>query len=82
MRGVILLVLLLALPMASGCMTAYGAPSYGPAEQASPAPADDWSPRMVVPATGGPPVLAMPLGGGMYLPVTGEPPMAGTPLAP
>jgi hypothetical protein len=39
-------------------------------------------PRLVLPATGGPPVLAIPLGGGIYLPVTGGIPTPGTPISP
>jgi hypothetical protein len=40
---------------------------------------EDMGPRLVVPATGGPPVMATPVGGGMYVPVTGGPPIPGTP---
>jgi hypothetical protein len=42
----------------------------------------DMSPRLVIPATGGPPVLAIPLGGNLYLPVTGEAPTPGIPITP
>jgi hypothetical protein len=41
---------------------------------------DDGSPRLVIPATGGPPVMAIPLGGGLYQPVTGDAPGPGTPI--
>lgn len=44
--------------------------------------APDHAPRLVIPVTGGPPVLAIPLGGNLYLPVTGEPPVPGIPLGP
>lgn len=41
---------------------------------------DDMSPRMVEPATGGAPVLATPVGGGVYEPATGGSPIPGTAL--
>jgi hypothetical protein len=34
-------------------------------------------PQLVTPATGGAPVLAMPIGGTLYMPVTGGPPIVG-----
>lgn len=37
---------------------------------------------MVIPSTGGPPVLATPLGAGVYLPVTGGAPITGIPTSP
>jgi hypothetical protein len=40
------------------------------------------APRLVIPATGGAPVVAIPLGGNLYLPVTGGPPVPGTPIGP
>jgi hypothetical protein len=49
----------------------------------SPDPAvQDNSPRLVIPVTGGAPVLAIPLGGGIYLPVTGGAPTPGIPVTP
>src|SRR6266571_9019784 len=39
-------------------------------------------PQPVLPVTGGPPVIGIPIGGNMYLPVTGGPPVVGIPLAP
>jgi len=39
-------------------------------------------PRLVIPATGGAPVMAIPLGGDIYLPITGEPPVPGIPVSP
>jgi hypothetical protein len=55
------------------------------AQAATPPPnsaGQDMSPRLVMPATGGPPVLAIPLGGGIYLPVTGGAPTPGIPVSP
>ena len=40
--------------------------------------ADSHSPRLVLPATGGAPVMAIPLGGKVYLPVKGGKPITGT----
>lgn len=40
----------------------------------------DSLPTLVLPATGGSPVLAIPLGGASYLPVTGGQPITGTPF--
>jgi hypothetical protein len=36
-------------------------------------------PRMIMPATGGAPILSTPVGGNLYLPVTGGPPVVGVP---
>ena len=38
------------------------------------------SPRLVLPATGGPPMMAIQLGGNLYLPLTGEAPFPGLPI--
>lgn len=46
------------------------------------APAQDLGPRLVIPATGGPPVVGIPLGGNLYAPVTGGPPVVGLPVGP
>ena len=48
----------------------------------SPPQGQDTGPHLVQPATGGPPVMAIPLGGNMYLPVTGGEPVIGIPLGP
>jgi len=50
----------------------------------TPAPslAQDMSPKMVLPATGGVPVVGIPLGGNMFLPATGGPPVVGIPISP
>jgi hypothetical protein len=78
-----MLAILVPLLVSSGCATGYGAQqSDGWAEQASAAPSPETGPRLVLPATGGAPVMAIPLGGGVYLPVTGEPPVVATPLTP
>lgn len=42
----------------------------------------DMSPKMVLPATGGVPVVGIPLGGNMFLPATGGPPVVGIPISP
>lgn len=39
-------------------------------------------PQQILPASGGPPVIAIPIGGNLYLPVTGGEPIVGTPLFP
>jgi hypothetical protein len=49
-----------------------------------PAPAvmPDNAARLVLPASGGSPVLGLSLGGALYLPATGGPPVVGIPLTP
>ena len=47
-----------------------------------PAPQENMGPRLVQPATGGTPGMAIPLGGDLYLPLTGGPPVIGIPLTP
>jgi hypothetical protein len=39
-------------------------------------------PQPVLPTTGGPPVIGIPIGGNMYLPIIGGPPVIGIPLTP
>jgi hypothetical protein len=39
-------------------------------------------PRLIIPATGGPPVIGIPIGGDLFLPVTGGPPVPGIPTSP
>jgi hypothetical protein len=85
--------LLPALLAVAGCATSGGDRRSGPAAADRPAssvpepvapapPSDSGAPRLVIPATGGPPVMAIPLGAGQFLPVTGGPPIVGTPVAP
>ena len=52
----------------------------GPSASAPDPAAPDNSPRMIIPATGGAPVLGIPVGGGLYIPVTGGAPVPGTPI--
>jgi len=42
----------------------------------------DMSPRLILPAGGGTPVIGIPLGGGIYLPANGDPVTVGIPLTP
>ena len=56
-------------------------PSPAPASP-SPSPGNDMMPRMIIPATGGPPVLGIPLGGSIFQPATGGLPVFGIPLFP
>jgi hypothetical protein len=39
-------------------------------------------PRLIIPVTGGFPVMGIPLGGNIYQPVTGGLPVVGTPITP
>ena len=66
------------LPIFTGCTTA---PLVSSPVVSSPA-ADNSSPGLVIPATGGAPLLAIPVGGNQYLPVTGGPPITGIPTGP
>ena len=61
------------LPVFTGCTTT--------TLVSSPA-ADNSSPRLVIPADGGAPVMAIPVGGNQYIPVTGGPPITGIPTGP
>jgi len=51
-------------------------------ESANPAVSEDSLPRLVIPAFGGAPIVAIPLGGGLFLPVTGGPPIIGVSTSP
>lgn len=48
----------------------------------SPSPLPDSSPRLILPAGGGSPVMAIPLGAGVYLPLNADPVTVGIPLTP
>jgi hypothetical protein len=87
--------LILFLVAMSGCATlgavqgnGGGAPSDHSADSASSAipnpfpPQDDNSPRLIIPLTGGPPVIGIPVGGNLFLPVTGGAPVPGIPTSP
>ena len=81
---------------ATGCITLSGIPSSQRSTGASldspaatpsaPTPpisqTQSIGPRLVIPATGGAPVMGIHLGGSLYLPVTGGPPVVGMPIAP
>ena len=89
--------LILAVFAATGCAT-LGAnqgdagstgSADGDAASSSPAPTtvfppqdENIGPRLIIPATGGPPVIGIPVGGGLFLPVTGGPPIIGIPTSP
>jgi hypothetical protein len=75
----------LAIPAMVGCTRVEATPGQhtGTAgESQGTAPAADMAPRMVIPATGGAPILGIPVGGGLYIPVTGGAPIPGTPVTP
>ena len=84
--------LILALLGTAGCATMGAVPSNQTVDTSSPSattpapmPAtspDPNMPRLVIPATGGAPTMAIPLGGTLYLPVTGGPPVVGIPITP
>ena len=48
----------------------------------SPPQDENTGPRLIVPATGGAPVIGIPVGGNLFLPVTGGPPVVGIPTSP
>jgi len=58
------------------------APDFAAPAESFPSPDQDMSPRVVLPATGGMPVIGIPLGGDMYLPMTGGMPVMGIPTGP
>jgi hypothetical protein len=84
--------LILFLSVAAGCATtgavSSNQPSHGSWTEAPSSsaafPSQDLNtgPRLILPASGGPPVMALPLGSGVYLPLTADPPVVGIPLAP
>lgn len=49
---------------------------------ASTGPQSDMSPKLVIPSTGGPPVIGIPTGGDTFIPTTGGPPIVGIPTGP
>lgn len=94
MKTVILLILAIA---ATGCATLGTAPGvpvgdsstvaatgidFAPATSTPPFPDQNIGPRIIMPVTGGAPVLGIPLGGDMYIPVTGGAPVIGVPITP
>jgi hypothetical protein len=79
----IVLVVLAGL-LGVGCIPAGASPgaSFADSSQAGPSfdassSSQDSGPQMVIPATGGAPVMATPVGGDMYVPVTGGAPIVG-----
>lgn len=71
----------LRTPAWTGSLPSAAPPPEMPAPSPPP-PANDLMPRFVLPATGGAPVTAIPLGGSIYQPLTGGPPIIATPLGP
>jgi hypothetical protein len=83
--------LILSVLATTGCATlgsVQGGPAITPsdddASSASPTMTDPFastepntSPQLIIPATGGPPVIGIPLGGDLFLPVTGGAPVPG-----
>lgn len=66
--------------------TAAGFPSAAPGAPVPsnpfPPQGEDFTPRLIIPATGGPPVIGIPVGGNLFQPVTGGPPVPGIPTGP
>jgi hypothetical protein len=48
----------------------------------TPTPTQSFGPQVIIPVTGGPPVMGIPVGGNLFLPVTGGPPVVGIPTGP
>lgn len=75
------LLISLVLVALTGCAPLRTQPGQGPANDSGAAPAtQDNGLRMIIPLTGGPPVLGIPVGGDLYVPVTGGAPVPGTPI--
>jgi hypothetical protein len=53
-----------------------------PASISPPFQDENVGPRIIIPVTGGAPVIGIPLGGNIYLPVTGGAPVIGIPISP
>jgi hypothetical protein len=88
-----LIALLLVLSATTGCATqglVAGSPNAGPSfvdtapDPFPPTPPQipNMMPRLVIPVTGGPPVIGIPVGGDLYISVTGGPPIPGIPVSP
>lgn len=68
--------------VSSGSTVAAAGIDFAPAPSAPPLPDQNMGPRIIIPVTGGAPVIGIPLGGDMYLPVTGGAPVMGMPTTP
>jgi len=92
MKTLILSILVFSL---AGCATLGAAPGAGESTTAAGvasttdasatpigSPSQDMSPKIIIPVTGGAPVLGIPLGGNIFLPVTGGAPEIGMPIGP
>jgi hypothetical protein len=90
-------IILIILVSIAGCATLGSAPGtqvsssspvaaasadFAPAPSAPPFPDQNIGPRIIMPVTGGAPILGIPFGGDMYLPVTGGAPVMGMPITP
>jgi hypothetical protein len=72
-------------PGSAGSLTGAAASGVVSAPDPFPAPLQapaNFGPQLIIPVTGGPPVMALPLGGTLYQPLTGDPPVTGMPLFP
>jgi hypothetical protein len=87
--------LVLATALTAGCASVGGiqgdanAPTGGGGGDAASAPdvfapvqLPNMGPQIVLPVTGGAPVIGIPLGGNIFQPVTGGPPVIGIPTSP
>jgi hypothetical protein len=68
--------------VSAGSTVAAAGIDFAPAMSASPFPDQNIGPRIIMPVTGGAPIIGIPLGGDMYLPVTGGAPIIGMPTTP
>jgi hypothetical protein len=69
-------------PVSGGTTVAAPGIDFPPPTSASPFPDQNIGPRIIMPVTGGAPVIGIPLGGDLYQPVTGGAPVVGMPLTP
>ena len=65
-----------------GCAVQATASDPFPPTMAAPSQTQNMMPRLVIPFTGGAPVIGIPVGGDLYLPVTGGAPIPGMPIGP
>jgi len=69
-------------PIPGSAIEPSGVSSVTPTPAPSPPQPQHTGPRVIIPVSGGPPVIGIPVGGDLYVPVTGGPPVIGMAVDP